>query len=34
MIDAVSPNVGLGVVHLFCKVTPLADTEAVTDAVQ
>ena len=34
MIDAVSPTVGLGVVHLFCKVTPLADAEAIAAAVQ
>ena len=34
MIDAVSPTVGLGVVHLFCKVGPLAEAEAVTAAVQ
>jgi peroxiredoxin len=32
--DAVSPSVGLGVVHLFCKVTPLADAAAVIDAVE
>jgi len=32
--DAVSPSVGLGVVHLFCKVTPLADAAAVTAAVE
>ena len=34
MINAVSPTVGLGVVHLFCKVTPLADAEAIAAAVQ
>lgn len=34
VIDAVSPTDGLGVVHLFCKTTPLADAEAVTAAVQ
>ena len=34
MTDAVSPSVGLGVVHLFCKVTPLADAAAVIDAVE
>lgn len=34
MTDAVSPTVGLGVVHLFCKVTPLADPDAITAAVQ
>jgi peroxiredoxin len=32
--DAVSPSVGLGVVHLFCMVTPLADAAAVIDAVE
>jgi peroxiredoxin len=30
----VSPNVGLGVLHLFCKVTPMADPEAITAAVK
>jgi peroxiredoxin len=34
MTEAVSPTVGLGVVHLFCKVTPLADAESITTAVQ
>jgi len=34
MTDAVSPTVGLGVVHLFCRVTPLADADAITTAVQ
>jgi peroxiredoxin len=29
MIEAMSPTVGLGVVHLFCKVTPLAETDAI-----
>ena len=32
--EPVSPKVGLGVVHLFCKVTPLADAEAIVEAVQ
>lgn len=30
----VSPTVGLGVLHLFCKVTPLADPDAVIAAVK
>jgi len=30
----VSPSVGLGVVHLFCKVTPLTEADAVTAAVE
>jgi peroxiredoxin len=30
----VSPSVGLGVVHLFCKTTPLADAAAVIAAVE
>ena len=34
MTDAVSPSVGLAVVHLFCKVTPLSDAESITAAVQ
>lgn len=34
MSDPVSPSVGLGVVHLFCKVTPLADADAITAAVE
>ncbi len=29
MIEVMSPTVGLGVLHLFCKVTPLADTDAI-----
>lgn len=29
-----SPSVGLGVVHLFCKVTPLTEADAVTAAVE
>jgi chlorite dismutase len=32
--DAVSPKVGWGVLHLFCKVGLLADREAVTAAVK
>ena len=32
-LEAVSPSVGLGVVHLFCKVTPLVDRDAVEAAV-
>ena len=34
MTDAVSPSVGLAVVHLFCKVSPLADAESIVAAVQ
>jgi chlorite dismutase len=34
MTEAVAPTVGLGVVHLFCRVTPLADAESITTAVQ
>jgi peroxiredoxin len=30
----VTPNVGLGVLHLFCKPTPLADAEEITAAVK
>lgn len=29
MIERITPAEGLGVLHLFCKVTPLADTNAV-----
>jgi hydrogen peroxide-dependent heme synthase len=29
MIETISPGDGLAVLHLFCKVTPLADTDAV-----
>ena len=29
--EPVSPKVGLGVVHLFCKVTPLVDAEAIVE---
>jgi peroxiredoxin len=32
--ESVSPTVGLGVLHLFCKVTPMADPEAITAAVK
>ena len=34
MTETVSPKIGMAVVHLFCKVTPLADAEAITTAVQ
>ena len=34
MIDPVSPTVGLGVLHLFCKVQPLADPAEITAAVE
>ena len=34
MTDPVSPTVGLGVLHLFCRVSPLAEAQAITDAVQ
>jgi chlorite dismutase len=30
----VSPSVGLGVVHLFCRATPLADADAIIAAVE
>lgn len=32
-IEPVVPAVGLGVVHLFCTVAPLADRQAIVDAV-
>jgi hydrogen peroxide-dependent heme synthase len=32
--DALSPSVGLGVLHLFCKPTPLVDGEALVSAVK
>jgi peroxiredoxin len=32
--EPVAPSVGLGVVHLFCRTTPLADAQAITDAVE
>lgn len=34
MIDTVSPNVGMAVVHLFCKVTPMVEADAITAAVE
>ena len=34
VIDPVSPTVGLGVLHLFCRVSPLAEAQAISDAVQ
>jgi chlorite dismutase len=34
MVDAVTPNEGLGVLHLFCKVGAGADRAAVTAAVE
>ena len=34
MSEPVSPSVGLGVVHLFCKVTPLTEADAVSAAVE
>jgi chlorite dismutase len=34
MTEPVSPSVGLGVVHLFCKVSPLAEADAVVAAVE
>lgn len=34
MAEAVTPRVGLGVVHLFCKATPLVEREAVLAAVK
>jgi chlorite dismutase len=34
MTDAVTPNEGWGVLHLFCKVTPLADADGVRAAVK
>jgi chlorite dismutase len=34
MSDPVTPSTGLGVVHLFCKPTPLFDGEAVVGAVK
>jgi hydrogen peroxide-dependent heme synthase len=34
MSDPVSPSVGWGVLHLFCKPTPLLDPEAVVSAVK
>ena len=34
MSDSVSPQQGLGVLHLFCKPTPMFDPEAVVAAVK
>ena len=34
MTETVSPKIGMAVIHLFCKVMPLADAEAITTAVQ
>jgi peroxiredoxin len=34
MSEPVTPSVGLGVLHLFCKLDPLADREAVLAAVK
>lgn len=34
MTETVSPNVGMAVVHLFCKVTPLVEADAVVAAVE
>ncbi len=34
MTEPVSPSVGLGVVHLFCKVSPLAEADAIVAAVE
>ena len=34
MPDALVPSVGWGVLHLFCKLGPLADADAVTAAVE
>jgi len=34
MIEPAKPSVGLGVLHLFCALSPLADAEAVTTAVK
>lgn len=34
MTDPVTPSVGLGVVHLFCRRTPLADATAIAAAVK
>jgi chlorite dismutase len=34
MSSALSPSIGWGVLHLFCKVGPAADSEAVRDAVK
>ena len=34
MIEPAKPSVGLGVLHLFCRTTPQADTEAIVAAVE
>jgi chlorite dismutase len=34
VVDPMTPSVGWGVLHLFCKVTPFADAEAVISAVK
>jgi chlorite dismutase len=34
MAEPLSPSTGWGVLHLFCKPTPLADAEAITAAVK
>jgi hydrogen peroxide-dependent heme synthase len=34
MTDPITPSTGWGVLHLFCKATPVADTEAVVAAVK
>jgi hydrogen peroxide-dependent heme synthase len=34
MTEPVSPTVGLGVLHLFCKLTPLADSQQIVTAVK
>ena len=34
MFEPAVPSEGLGVVHLFWKVTPLADREAILDAIK
>jgi chlorite dismutase len=34
VVDPVSPTTGWGVVHLFCKVGPLADAEEIASAVK
>ena len=34
MADALSPSTGWGVLHLFCKPTPLADREAIIAAIK
>ena len=34
MTEALAPSVGLGALHLFCKVSPSADAEAIVSAVK